>query len=336
MHRMRITLLMGMVAVGFAAVLAACAACSTGGSGGNAPSTTTSAGLAVEVVASGLSHPWDVGFLPDGRLLVPQRPGRISLVEGGRVTDVEADLGDVAARGEGGLMSLVVHPDYATSRRFTTCSNTSTDVRLVTWELDGAKATRVKDPLLAGLPTAASGRHSGCRMALDRDGHLLVGTGDTAKGGFPQDRTNLGGKGLIGGPATAFDFDRDGLLDVFIGYFGNYLTGELPTLSRRNTNALPDKLFRNKGNFAFEDVSKGSGVENTGWAQSVGHLDFDGDGDVRDSQAGADAPYGGTGDGDDHIITRGDLVHVELGPARHLHGAVRSSDPGDADRDAGQ
>jgi len=91
-------------------------------------------------------------------------------------------------------------------------------------------------------------------------------------------RTNLGGKGMIGGPATALDFDKDGLLDVYIGYFGNYVKGDLPTLSRRNFNALPDKLFRNKGNFVFEDVSAGSGVENTGWAQSVGHLDFDGDG----------------------------------------------------------
>ena len=45
----------------------------------------------------------------------------------------------------------------------------------------------------------------------------------------------------------------------------------LPTLSRRNSNALPDKLFRNKGNFVFEDVTAGSGIENTGWAQSVGH-----------------------------------------------------------------
>ncbi|HVG23235.1 MAG TPA: CRTAC1 family protein, partial [Thermoanaerobaculia bacterium] len=91
-------------------------------------------------------------------------------------------------------------------------------------------------------------------------------------------RTNLGGKGLIGGPATALDFDKDGLLDLYIGYFGHYLGGQLPTLSRRNNNALPDKLFRNKGNFVFEDVSAGSGVENNGWAQSVGHLDFDGDG----------------------------------------------------------
>jgi hypothetical protein len=91
-------------------------------------------------------------------------------------------------------------------------------------------------------------------------------------------RANLGGRGLVGGPATALDFDEDGLLDLYVGYFGDYIHGELPTLSRRNSNALPDKLFRNKGNFVFEDVSAGSGVENTGWAQSIGHLDFDADG----------------------------------------------------------
>jgi hypothetical protein len=92
------------------------------------------------------------------------------------------------------------------------------------------------------------------------------------------ERAGLGGKGLVGGPATAFDFDGDGLLDLYIGYFGDYLHGELPTLSRRNSNGLPNKLFRNKGNFVFEDVSAGSGVENIGWTQAVGHLDFDGDG----------------------------------------------------------
>ena len=110
------------------------------------------------------------------------------------------------------------------------------------------------------------------------DAHRLYRNTGNAKFEDVTARTNLGGRGMIGGPATAFDFDRDGLLDLFIGYFGNYLSGDLPTLSRRNTNAQPDKLFRNKGNFVFEDVSAGSGVENTGWAQSVGHLDFDADG----------------------------------------------------------
>ncbi|MGM1059832.1 PQQ-dependent sugar dehydrogenase [Saccharothrix sp. Mg75] len=185
---------------GFAAVAllagSSVAGCSSAEPGGNAPTTTEPDGLKVEVVVGGLSHPWDVGFLPDGRMLVPQRPGRIALVEDGKATDVEADLGDVAVRGEGGLMSLVVHPDFESSNLFTTCSNTAEDVRLVTWRLEGTRATRVKDPLLAGLPNNPSGRHSGCRMALDGDGHLLVGTGDTAVGTVPQDRASLGGKVL--------------------------------------------------------------------------------------------------------------------------------------------
>jgi hypothetical protein len=91
-------------------------------------------------------------------------------------------------------------------------------------------------------------------------------------------RANLGGKGLVGGPATALDFDKDGLLDLYIGYFGDYVHGVLPTFARRNTNGLPNKLFRNKGNFVFEDVTAGSGVDNTGWAQAINHVDFDGDG----------------------------------------------------------
>ena len=112
-------------------------------------------------------------------------------------------------------------------------------------------------------------------------------------------RCTLGGTGLVGGPATAIDYDKDGLLDLYIGYFGDYLHGEVPTLSRRNSNALPDKLFHNKGNFVFEEVAN-SGVENLGWAQSVGHLDFDGDGWedlICGNDFGANAWYRNLGNG---------------------------------------
>ncbi len=91
-------------------------------------------------------------------------------------------------------------------------------------------------------------------------------------------QSGLGGSGLAGGPAVAFDYDRDGLLDLYIGYFGDYVHGILPTLSRRNTNGLPNKLFRNLGSFRFQDVTAGSGVDNTGWAQAASHTDLDGDG----------------------------------------------------------
>ncbi len=172
-----------------------------------APSRTGTPELRVGVVAGGLSHVWDLGFLPDGQVLVSEREGRLSLLSGSQpgaqVRPIRADLDDVYARGEGGLMGLVVHPDFAQSRRFTTCQThaeggSATDVRLVTWELsaDGAAANRVRDPLVGGLPINPSGRHSGCRPTIAADGTLLVGTGDTARGSLPQDLTSLGGKVL--------------------------------------------------------------------------------------------------------------------------------------------
>ncbi|WP_260190362.1 PQQ-dependent sugar dehydrogenase [Actinophytocola gossypii] len=199
------------------AVTAALTACSQPGVGEvparaeprSEPSTPSSTaevpGLRVEEVARGMSHGWDIGFLPDGQVLVTQRPARIALLSssepGASVTEVDADLTDVFVQGEGGLMGMVVHPDFAESRRFTTCqthmaNGEPVDIRLVTWQLsdDGRSATRERD-LLTGLPLTG-GRHSGCRPTIADDGSLIVGTGDTAVGSVPQDRTSLGGKVL--------------------------------------------------------------------------------------------------------------------------------------------
>ena len=177
-----------------------------GSSAPTEPSSTETPRLKVETVAGGLSHGWDIGFLPDGKILVSQRPAKLSLLSGSApgatTTEVKADLSDVLVQGEGGLMGMVVHPDFEQTRRFTTCqthteNGQAADIRLVTWRLsdDGQAATREKE-LLTGLPVASSGRHSGCRPTLARDGSLLVGTGDTAQGNIPQDRTILGGKVL--------------------------------------------------------------------------------------------------------------------------------------------
>ncbi|SDG79008.1 Glucose/arabinose dehydrogenase, beta-propeller fold [Lentzea fradiae] len=171
----------------------ALAACSTPEPGGNAPSKAPAPqGLRVEEVAGGFQHGWDLGFLEDGSVLVTERPGTLKLVRNGQVTPVDIDLTDVQARGEGGLMGLVVHPG---GERFTLCYNTVRDVRLVTFRLDGTTATKVKD-LLTGMPSNSSGRHSGCRPTLAPDGTMYVATGDIAQGRNPQDRTSLGGKVL--------------------------------------------------------------------------------------------------------------------------------------------
>ncbi|WP_436493688.1 PQQ-dependent sugar dehydrogenase [Actinokineospora sp. HUAS TT18] len=201
-----------MRAVLLATVLVA--GCSTSAGTGEVPSSSTvvvpssaaAPGLKIETVAGGLTHGWDIGFLPDGKVLVTQRTGAIALLSSGRpgatVTTLKADTSTVMVRGEGGLMGLVVHPDFASSREFTTCqthqeNGQPVDVRLVTWRLtdDEKVATRLRE-LLTGLPVAQSGRHSGCRPTIAPDGALLVGTGDTARASLSQDMNSLGGKVL--------------------------------------------------------------------------------------------------------------------------------------------
>jgi aldose sugar dehydrogenase len=169
------------------------------------PSSTETPGLLIEQVAGGLEHGWDIGFLPDGKVLISERPARFALLSSGapgaKVSQVKADLSDVYVSGEGGLLGMVVHPDFDKTRRFTTCQTHTEngdpqDIRLVTWRLaeDGRIATREKE-LLTGLPLS-TGRHSGCRPTIGPDGMLLVGTGDTAQGFVSQDKTVLGGKVL--------------------------------------------------------------------------------------------------------------------------------------------
>jgi len=90
--------------------------------------------------------------------------------------------------------------------------------------------------------------------------------------------SGLLGEGVLAGPATAFDFDGDGLLDLYIGHLGDYLNGVLPTAERDTRNGGPNKLFRNLGGMRFEDVTAGSGAAGAGWTQAVAHTDFDRDG----------------------------------------------------------
>ncbi len=91
--------------------------------------------------------------------------------------------------------------------------------------------------------------------------------------------SNLGGDYAVAGPATAFDYNNDGLLDIYIGYFGNYLNGILPTLKRDNNNGMPNKLYKNLGDFKFEEVAFTNNEEsNKGWTQALGHTDINQDG----------------------------------------------------------
>lgn len=176
--------------------------------------------LSVEVLAEGLTDPWDLARAPDGTIVFDQRGGGLSTIapEGGAVRPVEADLDDLFASGETGQMGLVLDPDFAADRRFYTCQgyNGSTpDIRVISWQMsaDYASAQRIDDPLVSGLPLS-SGRHGGCRLRFDADGALHIGTGDAAIGSNPQDLESLGGKTLRVDPGTGAPWPDNPFVDA--------------------------------------------------------------------------------------------------------------------------
>ena len=161
--------------------------------------------LLVSTLVSGLSIPWDLDFTPDRTMLFTERRGVLSSRGAdGTIRRVNAEMGDLFAVGETGLMGIVVDPDFATNRRFYTCQgHVGPEVQVIAWTMNAAytAATRVADPLVGGIP-ATSGRHGGCRLRFGPEGYLWIGTGDAASGRIPQDPISLGGKVLRVDPAT--------------------------------------------------------------------------------------------------------------------------------------
>lgn len=162
---------------------------------------------------------------------------------------------------------------------------------------EDGKPGEARQPIIADLDN--DGDQDILITYVDADHRLYRNDGD---GTFTDvsKRAGLGGKGLVGSAATVFDFDRDGLLDVYLAYYGNYVEGVGPNLARVNTNATPNKLLRNTGGMKFEDVSAGSGTENRGWSQAVAAVDFDADGWqdlIVGNDFGVNSYYRNNGDG---------------------------------------
>lgn len=150
----------------------------------------------VEVVATGLEVPWSLAFAPDGRWFVAERPGRVRIVENGRLLPQPAlVLDDVVAQGESGLMGLALHPEFARTRWvylvYTGRAAGGAVNRLVRYR-EAAGTLAEPAVLLDGL--AAASIHDGARLRFGPDGHLYLTMGDAAVPGFAQDLASLNGK----------------------------------------------------------------------------------------------------------------------------------------------
>ncbi|WP_243710258.1 PQQ-dependent sugar dehydrogenase, partial [Micromonospora sp. KC213] len=187
-------------------VTAVVAGCTVAGLGAGALARTTSAApfgadgstLAVgdfdltrpETVATGLTVPWGMDFLPDGSALVAMRnSGQILRVRSGQSPEPVAQISGVAASGEGGLLGLAVSPTYAQDGYVYVYLTTTSDNRIVRFR---PTAPQTQQPILTGL--ARANVHNGGRIAFGPDGMLYAGVGDAGQTAAAQDPRSRNGK----------------------------------------------------------------------------------------------------------------------------------------------
>ncbi len=144
-----------------------------------------------QMITAGLSHPWALAFLPDGKMLVTERPGRLRVIDSdGRMGPPVSGVPDVVAQGQGGLLDVIVDSDFARNRTIFFCfaqaaeRGNGNSTALARARLSAAM-DRLEDVqvIFSQQPRYASSAHFGCRIVESRtdgkaDGHLFLSLGD--------------------------------------------------------------------------------------------------------------------------------------------------------------
>ena len=168
-------------------IIALCTACGYSPAQGPAPRssnpTSNDGALRVETVAQGLEHPWALAILPDGRMLVTERPGRLRLVErDGRLSPPLAGVPAVYATGQGGLLDVALDPQFASNQTIylsyaEAASNGTAGTAVARARLRDAGLEDVR-VIYRQEPKVTGGNHFGSRLVFRNDGTLFVTQGE--------------------------------------------------------------------------------------------------------------------------------------------------------------
>ena len=262
---------------------------------------TEKAKVKITKIVAGLEHPWALSWLPDGKILITERPGKLYLVDGKKITEltglpkIDTDEDQLTAPqggNQGGLLDLVVHPEYAQNGwiYFTYSSpgdddsvtdgseyGTGTALARAKIDLANNKLTDV-ETLYAQVPRTNPGRHYGSRIVFPGDGTVLFSIGDRGLRWNSQDLTDPAG--------SIIRIKEDGGIpdgNPLIGLAPGNLRPEIYSFGHRNNQGMAQdpntgKIWATEhgpnGGDLLHLVEKG---KNYGWPQVTFGTEYDTD-----------------------------------------------------------
>ncbi len=240
---------------------------------------TNEATLKVETVASKLQNPWGLAFLPDERMLVTERPGKLRIVtKDGTKSDALKGVPEVAASGQGGLLDVAIDPKFAENGlvylSYSEPGEGGAGTTVARGKL-GADSLENVEVIFRQTPKVSGGNHFGSRLAFSPDGKLFVTTGDRFRFEPAQDLSTHIGKVLRINPDGSVPEDNP-----FVGQDGKL--PEIWSYGHRNAQgaAIPPetgKLFEHEfGPLGGDELNVLEAGKNYGWPEVSWGNHYDG------------------------------------------------------------
>jgi glucose/arabinose dehydrogenase len=257
-----------------------CAGCAQAFEGAQVVATQQ-ARVELTVVTSGLEHPWGIAFLPDGRALVTERPGRLRIVDrSGKVGEPLAGVPVVDAVGQGGLLDVTLDPEFARNQRiylsYAEPRGDGMNGTSVARAMLGPKGLEDVTVIFRQQPAMASRHHFGSRLVFGRDGNLFVTLGDRNSG---RDKVQL----LDNHIGKVVRIDRDGKAPADNPYLKQ--AGALPeiwSIGHRNVQgaaldpATGDLWTNEHGPKGGDELNRTLGGRNYGWPLITYGMEYSG------------------------------------------------------------
>ena len=188
----------------------------------------------VEKVVAGLENPWSIDFMPDGAILIVERPGRLRIFDNSKLSLPLKGLPRFEAKGQGGLLDIALDPDFIDNKilylSYSAAKGSSIGTEVVSAKLIGDRLTDLKI-LFKALPKSRGGHHFGSRLLITKKGELFVTLGDRGDKERAQNTNDHAG--------SLIRINKDGTIPKDNPFVGNSSTrDEIYTYGNRNMQGI--------------------------------------------------------------------------------------------------